>query len=436
MHDRLSQESVLELSSLLRSMENARRERGGGGDGDRGEGGDSSSSCRHSKVSALDIPDVISPKHSDGSRGKESLAATVSIMNSDPRGRRVKAVSARPDLLEFRKQQQSLRRAKEVRFFESRGLADPLLDKDEDIDVQTPPPSSRTDPSQRVGGRGRQGGSSNSSSSSGSEGVSVPDVELFQKIPNSKGVTRTILTGDPSSEAHPPPSASPIPTPIHSLPNGGAEMTSQDETRDVSPLLVIGGDCSNPDLDREDKEREAESVRVRSRKALTVVVRENSESPPQFCKVEQRVAFASSVYSDTMTSATQTSTGSVPCGQRQGGNVNWSAVETLLDRDDAVSAFSIVVERGELEDLARVMQLLGPRPHVRTQLFCSFFRNSSTSHAVDLSISVKQFTNSLSVSLVLGLHSCSQCRLGTVFTTASRLCLRNHMYWMTGAATS
>ena len=435
MHDRLSQESMLELSSLLRSMENARRERGGGGDrdGDRGEGGDSSSSCRHSKVSTLDIPDVISPKHSDGSRGKESLAATVSIMNSAPSGRRVKAVSARPDLSEFRKQQQSLRRAKEVRFFESRGLADPLLDKDEDIDVQTRPPSSRTDPSQRVGGRGRQGGSSSSSSSS--EGVSVPDVELFQKIPNSKVVTRTILTGDPSSETHPPPSTSPIPTPIHSLPNGRAEMTSQDETRDVSPLLFIGGDCSNPDPDREDKEREAESVRVRSRKASRVVVRENSESPPQYTKVEQRVAFASSVNSDTMTSATQTATGSVPCGQGQRGNVNWSAVETLLDRDDAVSAFSIVVERGELEDLARVMQLLGPRPHVRTQPFCSFFRNSSTSHAVDLSLSVKQLTNSLSVTLVLGLLSCSQCRLGTVFTTASRLCLRSRMYWMTGAAT-
>jgi hypothetical protein len=39
-------------------------------------------------------------------------------------------------------------------------------------------------------------------------------------------------------------------------------------------------------------------------------------------------------------------------------------VQRLLDQGDAVGAFSIVVERGELEDLARAMQMLGPKPHV------------------------------------------------------------------------
>jgi hypothetical protein len=39
-------------------------------------------------------------------------------------------------------------------------------------------------------------------------------------------------------------------------------------------------------------------------------------------------------------------------------------VQRLLDQGDAVGAFSIVLERGELEDLARAMQMLGPKPHV------------------------------------------------------------------------
>jgi hypothetical protein len=44
--------------------------------------------------------------------------------------------------------------------------------------------------------------------------------------------------------------------------------------------------------------------------------------------------------------------------------IEWSTVQRLLDQGDAVGAFAIVVERGELEDLARAMQLLGPKPHV------------------------------------------------------------------------
>lgn len=44
--------------------------------------------------------------------------------------------------------------------------------------------------------------------------------------------------------------------------------------------------------------------------------------------------------------------------------IEWSGVQRLFDQGDAMGAFSIVVERGELEDLARAMQLLGPKPHV------------------------------------------------------------------------
>ena len=33
---------------------------------------------------------------------------------------------------------------------------------------------------------------------------------------------------------------------------------------------------------------------------------------------------------------------------------------------DTVAAFSLVLERGELEDLAHIMKLVGPRPHVST----------------------------------------------------------------------
>jgi hypothetical protein len=32
---------------------------------------------------------------------------------------------------------------------------------------------------------------------------------------------------------------------------------------------------------------------------------------------------------------------------------------------DFVGAFNMVIERGELEDLARVMEMLGPKPYVR-----------------------------------------------------------------------
>jgi hypothetical protein len=35
-----------------------------------------------------------------------------------------------------------------------------------------------------------------------------------------------------------------------------------------------------------------------------------------------------------------------------------------LNIGDFVGAFSMVIERGELEDLARIMKMLGPKPYV------------------------------------------------------------------------
>lgn len=54
-------------------------------------------------------------------------------------------------------------------------------------------------------------------------------------------------------------------------------------------------------------------------------------------------------------------------------HVDWSTMKRLFHEGDAVGAFSIVLERGELEDLVRAMEVLGPRPDVRmlSTLYCA-----------------------------------------------------------------
>ena len=50
-------------------------------------------------------------------------------------------------------------------------------------------------------------------------------------------------------------------------------------------------------------------------------------------------------------------------------------MKRLFYEGDAVGAFSLVLERGELEDLVRAMEVLGPRPDVsmRYILYCYAF---------------------------------------------------------------
>jgi hypothetical protein len=45
-------------------------------------------------------------------------------------------------------------------------------------------------------------------------------------------------------------------------------------------------------------------------------------------------------------------------------HVDWSTMKRLFHEGDALGAFSLVLERGELEDLVRAMEVLGPRPDV------------------------------------------------------------------------
>ena len=55
-------------------------------------------------------------------------------------------------------------------------------------------------------------------------------------------------------------------------------------------------------------------------------------------------------------------------------NVDWSKLNQLFRDGDVVGAFALVLERGELEDLVQVMELLGPRPDVSMDdMFCFSF---------------------------------------------------------------
>ena len=46
------------------------------------------------------------------------------------------------------------------------------------------------------------------------------------------------------------------------------------------------------------------------------------------------------------------------------GAVNWQGVQERLSIGDTVGAFAHVVDRGELADLARMMEVVGPRPYL------------------------------------------------------------------------
>jgi hypothetical protein len=56
-------------------------------------------------------------------------------------------------------------------------------------------------------------------------------------------------------------------------------------------------------------------------------------------------------------------------------HVDWSTIKRLFREGDVVGAFSLVLERGELEDLVRAMEVLGPRPDVSMLniLYCDAF---------------------------------------------------------------
>jgi hypothetical protein len=61
-------------------------------------------------------------------------------------------------------------------------------------------------------------------------------------------------------------------------------------------------------------------------------------------------------------------------------HVDWSTMNRLFHEGDAVGAFSLVLERGELEDLVRAMEVLGPRPDVSMLNILS----CAASHVFDL----------------------------------------------------
>lgn len=61
-------------------------------------------------------------------------------------------------------------------------------------------------------------------------------------------------------------------------------------------------------------------------------------------------------------------------------HVDWSTMNRLFHEGDAVGAFSLVLERGELEDLVKAMEVLGPRPDVSMLYILS----CAASHVFDL----------------------------------------------------
>jgi hypothetical protein len=91
------------------------------------------------------------------------------------------SASGRPDLKQFKKQQQeALRRVKEAEFFKSRGIAPPIMAADFDS-----PESGSNATSQRPLDRDR-----------GRVLGSMPPVELYLKAPNSDGILKATLSGN------------------------------------------------------------------------------------------------------------------------------------------------------------------------------------------------------------------------------------------------
>ena len=219
-------------------------------------------------------------------------------------------VTARPELKEFKRQQQEARRiAREADFFKAQTSS---------------------------------GSGSNSNSKSSCDSKGMPIAELLLRAPNSNGIIRATLgpegmtlvprdgDGDRCKDGD-----------FAFSPHGGDESLPLPSASSPSTHTADRGTSKDEEVDDPFTRRPQVSDRSKGRL---------SDLP---MKPERNAAISNSASSSNSSSSS---------------GLNWDAVHQYLDAKDTVAAFSLVLERGELEDLARVMELVGPRPHVRTDI--------------------------------------------------------------------
>ena len=185
-----------------------------------------------------------------------------------------------------------------------------------------------------------QSASSSSSSNRSSDNRGMPVAELLLKAPNSSDVIRAILD-----------------------PEGMTIITkdkdkNKDKNRDSDESLPLPS-SSFPSL------HTVEDSTPRTVETLNPPVIGKMSGPPSTFQPDA----ASTLQQDTSSSSSNSTSSS-------GARLQWQAVHHCLSTGDTVAAFSLVLERGELEDLAHIMKLVGPRPHVSTGAFeCLFLIN-------------------------------------------------------------
>lgn len=393
----LSQASVAELSVLLRSMEESRKAKVNSSSAQSGSNSISESKSQVAGEAKGALPVSTRKLGSSGSSSRVRSPGTVDILVKDIDTASLSA-SGRPDLKQFKRQQQEAhRRAKEAEFFKSRGIAPPVMAADLDS-----PASSSNANSQRPMNRDQHRDKDRDG-----DGGSMPPVELYLKAPNSDAILRATLLGngdDMRFQSHNNSLATGKSSDKSTVARARKESESQMSSTSPDgsnqapfPYPVGGGDRSHHQQRQSEGSSNREGI-----VSITTALNENRRNPRSkiplifslrlfnfVChsrcpsdvkpllqsKSHPRLKGLASLGPIHMSSGAvsrpssssrvkETRESGASSGSGSGGSIEWSTVQRLFDQGDAVGAFSIVVERGELEDLARAMQLLGPKPHV------------------------------------------------------------------------
>ena len=402
----LSQASVAELSVLLRSMEESRKAKVNSSSAQSGSNAISESKSQVAGEAKGSLPVSTRKLSSSGSSSRVRSPGTVDILVKDIDTASLSA-SGRPDLKQFKRQQQEAhRRAKEAEFFKSRGIAPPVMAADLDS-----PASSSNANSQRPMNRDQH---RDQHRDRDGDGGSMPPVELYLKAPNSDAILRATLLGNGddmrfqshnNSLATGKSSDKSAVARAHKESESQMSSTSPDGSNQAPfPYPVGGGDRSHHQQRQSEGSSSREGI-----VSITTALNENRRNPRSqiplifslrlfdfVChsrcpsdvkpllqsKSHPRLKGLASLGPIHMSSGAvsrpssssrvkETRESGAGSGSGSGGSIEWSTVQRLFDQGDAVGAFSIVVERGELEDLARAMQLLGPKPHVSASVTLS-----------------------------------------------------------------
>ena len=271
---RLSPESILELSQLLHAMEAIRK-------------GDRSSTVPLTDQSEKNLPvtkrvvkKVAEDKKLPVIEKKESQA--VEVIMKEP-----VIANARPELRDFKKQQQKARRiARDAEF----------------LQMQSASPYNHS-----------------------CDSKGMPVAELILKAPNSSDVIRAILGPE------------------------GMTIVTKDKGKEKN---------KNKDIDFTFSALSGDESLPLPSSSLSAPHAVQESTPRTMDIVETPFVGKLSKPSSTLEEGTISSSSS------SGVRLQWQAVHQCLSAGDTVAAFSLVLERGELEDLAHIMKLVGPRPHV------------------------------------------------------------------------